>query len=240
MTELEKRVADAKREIRSRSFDGIQRRSAAFAVEFRALEGGGYTITGHGAVFNSLSENLGGFRETIMPGAFASVLAKRPDVRALFNHDPNLILAATRNGTLDMGEDATGLSYVASVSPAVASTYYGEAMRAQLAEGLVTQSSFAFRVAEDTWDEDPDTGALIRTIHDFSGLYDVSPVTYPAYPAADSGLAGHTPDDTERNGDGPSAGERADDGGSTDTQADDATTWRLSAVKRRMALREHA
>lgn len=237
--DFETRVAAAKREIRARSFDGILRRHAAFAVEIRDAGDGGYSIVGHAAVFNSLSENLGGFREKIDPAAFASVLAKRPDVRALFNHDPNLILAATRNGTLGLSEDATGLSYDARVSPAIAATYYGQAMRAQLDEGLVTQSSFAFRVAEDSWDEDPETGGLIRTIHDFSGLYDVSPVTYPAYPAADSGLAGTAHGD-ERAGNGPSDGERADDGATEAHQADETTPWRLRDVQRRLSLRDLA
>lgn len=193
MPDLETRVAAAKRVIRDASIDGVQRRSMPFqGLEVRDLAQGGYVITGHGAVYNSMSENLGGFREIVAPGAFAEPLAKAsPDVRALFNHDPNLILARTGNGTLILHEDATGLAYRAEVSPALADTYYGKAMRAMLGEGLVTQSSFAFRVARggDTWEEDEETGALIRTITNFSALYDVSPVTYPAYAAADSGLA---------------------------------------------------
>lgn len=244
MSEFETRVTEAKREIRARSFDGIQRRSAPFTLELRDGGDGGYGIAGHGAVYNSLSDNLGGFREQIMPGAFASVLGKQPDVRALFNHDPNLVLAGTRNQTLVLSEDPTGLRYDASVSPGIAGTYYGKSMRALLGDGLVTQSSFAFRVAAggDDWDEDPDTGALIRTIREFSGLYDVSPVTYPAYPAADSGLASSDAEretsarTDEREGDGPSAGERAESGDGEDVQAD-GVPWRLKAVQRRMKLR---
>lgn len=239
---IETRVVEAKREIRARSFDGIQRRSAPFTLELRDAGDGGYGIFGHGAVYNSLSDNLGGFREQISPGAFASVLSKQPDVRALFNHDPNLVLAGTRNSTLILGDDPTGLRYDANVSPSIAATYYGKSMRALLGDGLVTQSSFAFRVAAggDDWDEDPDTGALIRTIREFSGLYDVSPVTYPAYPAADSGLASAPAQTDEREGNGPSAGERAESGDGEDTQADDAPDWRLKAVQRRMKLRETA
>lgn len=221
MSSLEQRVVVAKREIRARSMDGWQRRSVPSSVQVRDAGGGGYGIVGHGAVFNSLSEDLGGFREQISPGAFASVLTKRPDVRALFNHDPNLILAATRNGTLDVGEDFRGLGYDARVTPAIAATYYGQAMRAQLSEGLVTQSSFAFRVAAggDSWDEDDeDTGGLIRTIlpNGVSGLFDVSPVVYPAYAAADSGLA--MP---------PMSAASAR-----------ASQWRLKAVRRSMAAHE--
>jgi HK97 family phage prohead protease len=194
--------------------DGWQRRQAPSKVDMRSGDSGGYTIVGHASVFGSLSENLGGFREVIQSGAFTLVLSKRPDVRTLVNHDPNLLLAGTRNGTLDLSQDMTGLAYRARVSPSIAETYYGQAMRAQLADGLVTQSSFAFRVAAggDSWDEDPDSGGLIRTIREFSALYDVSAVTFPAYPAADSGLA---------------SSRRAS-----------SDHWRLAAVKRRIALRE--
>lgn len=228
METRDQRIAEAKRAIRAASIDGVLRRSVAFeGVEVRAAGDGGYSIVGHGAVFNSLSENLGGFREKIAPGAFASVLAKSPDVRALYNHDPNLVLARTTNGTLRLEEDVAGLRYHADVVP----TSYGNDLRLLLERGDVTQSSFAFRVADDVWDEDPDTGALIRTIHEFSALYDVSPVTYPAYPAADSGLAGSAPA-AERGADGLSDEERGADGDGGDEQAED---WRLAHVRRSMS-----
>jgi len=183
--DFETRVAEAKREIRNASIDGVQRRSVPFAPEIRAKADGSYTVVGHAAVFNDLSENLGGFRERIEPGAFANVLKGRPDTRALFNHDPNLVLARTTNGTLSLVEDETGLYYEADVAP----TTYGNDLRALLERGDVSQSSFAFRVASggDRWEEDEDTGGLIRIIENFSALYDVSPVTYPAYPTTDAG-----------------------------------------------------
>lgn len=184
-------ITIAKRQLRAASFDGIVRRTVPFDVSVRAAESGGYTITGHAAVFDELSEYLGGFREKIDPGAFATVLANGPDVRALFNHDPNFVLASTRSedAPLHLEEDDTGLAYRAEVPRGIADAYYGKAMRAQLETGLVTQSSFAFRVSDDSWDENEDTGGLIRTIHEFSGLYDVSPVTYPAYPQTDAGTS---------------------------------------------------
>lgn len=190
--DFETRVAEAKRHIRATSTDGVQRRTVPFTFEVRAKEDGTYSIAGHAAVFNDLSENLGGFREKIDPGAFAKVLDANPDVRALFNHDPNLVLARTTNDTLKLREDDKGLHYEADVAP----TSYGNDLRVLLERGDVTQSSFAFRVTSDgqSWDEDPDTGALIRTITEFSGLYDVSPVTYPAYPTTDSGISSSVPE----------------------------------------------
>lgn len=186
--DFETRVAEAKRAIRAASIDGVQRRSVPFTVEVRASgDGGSYEIVGHAAVFNELSENLGGFREKIDPGAFAKVLAGTgaADARALFNHDPNLVLASRRNDTLHLAEDEEGLAYRAEVP---AGLYYGEALRILLERGDVDQSSFAFRIARDgdSWEEDEETGGLIRTIREFSALYDVSPVTYPAYPQTDA------------------------------------------------------
>ena len=71
--------------------------------------GGRTKIGGHAAVFNSLSEELWGFREKIAPGAFAPALGKS-DIRALLNHDPNFVLGRTKSGTLQVYEDGTGLA----------------------------------------------------------------------------------------------------------------------------------
>lgn len=199
MTDFEARVISAKREIRARSIDGIERRTVPFVwVQTRAQEAGdgvGFEVIGHAAVFNDLSEDLGVFDpwyERIAPGAFRDVLKRKPDVRALFNHDPNLVLARTKNGTLHLAEDSDGLQYRAEVPAGLS---YGEDLRILLDRGDVDQSSFAFRVGESRWDEEenPDDvdgdPVLIRTITKFSDLFDVSPVTYPAYPTTDSGLA---------------------------------------------------
>lgn len=140
-----------------------------------------FEFVGHAAVFDSLSENLGGFRETIKRGAFRNVLDQ--DVRLLVNHDPNLLLA--RGDSLELTEDPTGLHVRAKIR---ADLSYARDLRINLEEGNVTQMSFAFGSdVEDDWDEDED-GRLIRTIKRFGSLFDVSPVTFPAYPATDAGL----------------------------------------------------
>lgn len=68
-------------------------------------------IRGYAAVFNQLSEDLGGFRERVLPGAFKDCLAASPDVRCLFNHDPNAVLGRTKAGTLRLAEDNKGLHF---------------------------------------------------------------------------------------------------------------------------------
>lgn len=132
-------------------------------------------IAGYAAVFDKLSENLGGFREKIAPGAFDPVI--NDDVRALIDHQSHLILGRTCAKTLQLEIDATGLHY--RIDPP--DTQYAKDLTESIKRGDVTQSSFAFWVDEDSWDEDDD-GRVIRTIKKFKRLYDVSPVTYPAYP----------------------------------------------------------
>lgn len=148
-------------------------------VELRA-KGESKMIAGHAAVFNQLSEDLGGFREQIAPGAFAGAI-QRDDVRALFNHDPNFIFARTANGTLRLSEDDHGLFFEADPTRA----QWVEDLLSSIERGDVTQCSFAFRTIRDEWQMAGPN--VVRTLLEVR-LYDVSPVTYPAYPQTDVGL----------------------------------------------------
>ncbi len=141
-------------------------------------------IIGYGSVFNSRSEPLWGFREIIKPGAFDDVLTN--DVRGLFNHDPNFILGRSAAGTLSLSVDERGLQY--NILAPDTQTIR-DLVIAPMVRGDISQSSFAFQLARDgdDWYED-DEGIVIREISKFSRLYDVSPVTYPAYQDADSGV----------------------------------------------------
>lgn len=139
------------------------------------------TLAGYAAKFNVLSEMMWDFQETIAPGAFDDVL--QDDVRALFNHDPNLILGRTASGTLRLSLDTVGLSYEVDLPE----TQAAENVAAAVERGDVTQSSFAFVVAEADWAE-RDDGTWLRTITKLKRLYDVSPVTYPGYPDATVGM----------------------------------------------------
>lgn len=157
-------------------------------VEWRdSRNGTDFTFTGAAVVFNSWSEELwtpmGVFRERILPGAFTRVLAASPDVRLLINHDSNLVLARTRSGTLELTEEANALRVWARVAP----TSYAKDLRMSMSRSDIDQMSFAFAMdlekgAEDRWYEDEATGEIRRDVVTVSDLYDVSPVTYPAYP----------------------------------------------------------
>ena len=134
-------------------------------------------ISGYAAVFDSDSEDLGGFTERIERGAFAEAI-KVSDVRALFNHDNNMILARTASGTLRIYEDERGLKYEFEAP----NTNVGNDVLEMIKRGDISQSSFGFTVEQDSWAKRD--GTTYRTINKVKRLYDVSPVTFPAYPEA--------------------------------------------------------
>jgi len=144
----------------------------------------GPVIRGYAAVFNTLSEDLGGFREQLSTGAFSDAIGAS-DVRALINHDPNLVIGRNKAGTLAMREDATGL-YVEIVPP---DTQAARDLVESMKRGDVNQMSFAFTVGKEdqTWARDGN-GPWIRTIKKVSRLFDVSVVTYPAYTATEAAV----------------------------------------------------
>lgn len=143
-------------------------------IELRAAEGGdeAQVLVGYAALFGELSEDLGGFREKIAPGAFAKSLGG--DVRALFNHDANLIIGRTRSKTLALSEDQRGLR----VEISLPDTSVARDLMESVKIGNVDQMSFGFRTISDNW-EDID-GKIVRTLIEVE-LFDVSPVTFPAY-----------------------------------------------------------
>lgn len=153
---------------------GAERRFAFNGVECRKT-GDSPTFRGYAAKFNTLSNDLGGFRERIAPGFFDQVLGS--DVRALRDHEPGLILGRTIAGTCRVGVDDTGLWFEYD-DPG---TTYSRDLTISINRGDVTQCSFAFSIGEggDKWDK-TDNG-YIRTLIQANGLYDVSVVTYPAY-----------------------------------------------------------
>lgn len=167
-----------------RASEAVQppRRNADFSdVELRE-DGDKIQFTGHAAVFTRLSEDLGGFRERIQPGAFKKVLDANADVRFLFNHDPNHVMARTKSGTMELREDPKGLRVYAELAP----TTIAKDLRVLVKRGDVDGMSFAFSVDKDVWAEED--GVLTRTIVSFRDLFDVGPVVYPAYPQTDASM----------------------------------------------------
>lgn len=140
-------------------------------------------IEGHAAVFDSWSETLGGifpFKEKVRKGAFSQTI-KKDDIRALFNHDPNYVLGRNKAGTLELKEDETGL-YVRIIPP---DTQAARDLITSIERGDINQMSFGFTVEEEKWDTVE--GIDVRELRKVK-LFDVSPVTFPAYPSTDVGV----------------------------------------------------
>lgn len=153
----------------------IERRS--YKVELRAKEakeGEAPSIEGYAAVFNSMSEELMGFREIIMPGAFDRALEEGHDVRALWNHNSDMVLGRTKSGTLRLSVDEKGLK----IENDLPDTQAGRDALTLIKRGDVDQMSFAFRTIKDQWRTEE--GEQVRELLDVE-LLDVSPVAYPAY-----------------------------------------------------------
>ena len=147
-------------------------------VDLRASAEDGRRLEGYAVVFGSMSEDLGGFREVIEPGAFSEALGNRPDVRALFNHDPSFVLGRTTNGTLALTQDGHGLRMAVTMPD----TSYARDVYELVQRGDVSQMSFAFSVRKggETWATED--GRRVRRLRSLD-LFDVSVVTYPAYQA---------------------------------------------------------
>ena len=131
------------------------------------------TIEGYAAIFDTETD-LGWYTEEVVKGAFDE--SDMSDVVALFNHDPNFPLARTSSGTLSVKVDERGLFY----SFEAPDTNFGEDLLKMIRRGDISQSSFAFTIKENEWMERMDTKPK-RRITQIDVVYDVSPVTYPAY-----------------------------------------------------------
>lgn len=144
-------------------------------LEVRADDDSPPQLVGYAAKFNTLSEEMWGFREQIAPEAFNRALKEKHDVRYLVDHDPGRILGRTKSGTARLGVDKVGLRAEVDLPD----TQAGRDILESVKRGDVSGMSFAFRVGVEEWDEKADPP--VRTIKDVD-LFDVSAVTYPAYP----------------------------------------------------------
>ncbi len=150
-------------------------------LRFREDDEGGNTLIGYAAVFNSLSENLGGFREMILPGAFTDTLQSGKDVIALYDHDTSKPLARTSNGTLTLTEDDTGL--LAEMK--LPNTSYVADLKENVRSGLIKGMSFGFFINKASWKEKVQQLSSVE-------LLEVSITALPAYTSSSVELRNQT------------------------------------------------
>jgi HK97 family phage prohead protease len=124
--------------------------------------------------------------ERIMPGAFDQAISRPDDVRGLFNHDANQVLGRTAAGTMKLTADAGGLSY--EITPG--NTTVSRDVQEHLTRKDVTGSSIAFTVDEERWTETKDASGKWNVLREILSvtLYDVGPVTFPAYESTSAGM----------------------------------------------------
>ncbi len=161
--------------------DGLETRFIKLEVRAEKRADEKKVIKGQAAVFNQITVIRGWFKEQIMPGAFKRLLSENPDTIGCFNHDWNIVLGRTTAGTLSLQETSDGLDYEIEINP---DDPQAMSVYAKVARGDVSESSFAFDVGVDEWvyPSDNSQDLPMRTIKEFSGLYDVCPATFGAYP----------------------------------------------------------
>lgn len=160
--------------------EGLEYRKATGDAKVDAFDG--RLIRGMPIVFNSLSLDLGGFRERIKPEAVNRTLREGIDVRALIDHDSAKIMGRVKAGTLSLRKDSDGLA--ARIDPP--STSYAKDIVESIARGDVSGMSFGFRVLDDEWHMED--GEPIREVIDME-IREISIVSFPAYEATDVKMA---------------------------------------------------
>jgi HK97 family phage prohead protease len=169
----------------------MEKRFNPSTVTIEKREDGTPTISGYASVF--YDETRAGTEYELRPGvvervdrrAFDRAIKNGADVRALFNHDPNHLLGRSKSGTLRLSVDSVGLRY--EIDPP--DTQAGRDIMASIQRGDLTGSSFSFGVADggQRIERDDKRGVTLRVLNDLD-LFDVGPVTYPAYEGATVGM----------------------------------------------------
>lgn len=186
----------------------IERRSVGASLRADTSK---FELAGTAVAYNQLSSDLGGFRERFLPGAFTRCLRSNPEVKCLFNHNSDVVLGRTQNGTLVLTDDSDGLRFTCKLNEA---SQAHRDLHASISRGDINECSFAFTVAgkdgqlfeamddnpadnnpededEDSDDESNDEAGsddqpwVRRTVR-AANLFDVSAVTNPAYPQGTS------------------------------------------------------
>lgn len=145
-------------------------------------------IEGYAALFNVRTVIWGLFEESIKPGAFSRAIKEKQDVRSLFNHNPDCPLGRTKYGTLALREDEKGLW----TETTVVDTQQARDVVENIRVGNVDQMSFAFIPKKTKWTFAEERGGLDHCEILDLDLYDISPVTYPAYEQTSCGVRAAT------------------------------------------------
>lgn len=147
-------------------------------------------IIGHAAIFNQLSQKLGYFREIIRPGFFKNALDNPDRILGLFNHDDNIVIGERNAKTLELTETSHGLKYAISVA---STQTIKDLVLSPIERKEIVGASFGFSLNEDgyRWEESDDYDEMIRVLLQggCAKLYDVGPVTFPAYTQTDTSVA---------------------------------------------------
>jgi HK97 family phage prohead protease len=162
----------------------IERRQLpAATLQVRQAEGVAPTITGYAVVYNTWSYTLHDwsgtpFKERFAPTAFNAWLTDQSDLVALWNHNTDMPIARRSRGTLRINNDATGLHF--EIDPPQNS--WGDDALVAIQRGDIGGVSFLFEATQDAWEKPGADGIAHRTVLNAT-LYEISPVTFPAYPA---------------------------------------------------------
>ncbi len=179
-------MPDEKNDSRERRMDTF---GAAGEVDLEQRDGEAARIVGVAALYydgtpRTEYEMWPGYVERIRPGAFAGLLKEGTDTMGLFNHDPSQILGRTTAKTLRLTSKRRGLLY--EIDPP--DTQTGRDVVENLRNGNITGSSFSFTIGKDKVTTDEDRDVMVREIIKVERLFDVGPVTYPAYENTEAGL----------------------------------------------------
>lgn len=136
-------------------------------------------IQGYAITFDTLSVDLGGFVETIDPTALDGV--DLSDIKLLYGHDHNRILARTDAGNLQVKVDAKGLFFIADLADTTLANDIYENIQAGNLKGM----SFGFTIADggDKWTRKPD-GTLLHEVTQIDILGELTVTAWPAYPSS--------------------------------------------------------
>lgn len=141
----------------------MEKRVMRLPIEVRASkQGGSMMLSGYAATFGSLSSDLGGFKERLLPGCFTKALEKKNTVHFLFNHDQNKILASSDNNSLTLRQDTVGLKFEATLPDTETARECWQLVQG----GFIQKCSFAFIVSKggDSWKDEQ--GRTVREIRE--------------------------------------------------------------------------